>query len=129
MSASTILILILIGLTAGILSGFIGVGGGIIIVPALIYFLGLSQHAAQGTSLALMLPPIGILAAMNYYKTGNMNITFALIIAGAFILGGYFGSKLSLKLSPLMVKLIFGLIMLYAAIRMIWSSVKALYFQ
>jgi uncharacterized membrane protein YfcA len=123
MSFTTLLILVIIGLLAGILSGMIGVGGGIIIVPALVYFLGLSQHSAQGTSLALMLPPIGILAAMNYYKAGNLNIKYALIIATAFIIGGYFGSKVSLVyLSESMMKKVFGMIMLVAAIKLIFFS-------
>jgi uncharacterized membrane protein YfcA len=119
---NTLIILIVIGIMAGILSGFIGVGGGLIIVPALIYFLGLTQFQAQGTSLALMLPPIGILAFMNYYKSGNVNLTYAVIIAITFILGGYIGSKLALRMSPVKVKFIFSILMLYAAIRMLWSS-------
>ena len=118
----TILILVGIGILAGILSGFIGVGGGLLIVPALIYFLGLTQFQAQGTSLAIMLPPIGILAFFNYYKSGNVNLTYAMIIAVTFIIGGYFGSKMALRMSPVKVKFIFSLIMLYAAVRMLWSS-------
>lgn len=118
---TTIIILILIGLLGGILSGMIGVGGGIIIVPALVYFLGLSQHTAQGTSLALMLPPIGILAAMNYYKAGALNIKYALIISLAFIIGGYFGSKISISyISEENMKRIFGLIMLFASIKLVF---------
>ncbi len=127
METSTILILCSIGLCAGILSGFIGVGGGIIIVPALIYFIGLSQHQAQGVSLLLMLPPIGILAVMNYYKGLEMDkqyLWYAGIMAVCFIIGGFFGSKLSLKLSPEKVKFFFGLIMLIVAIKMIWSGSK-----
>ncbi|MCB0760806.1 MAG: sulfite exporter TauE/SafE family protein [Flavobacteriales bacterium] len=123
MEPGTLIILIIIGILAGILSGFVGVGGGMIIVPALIYFMGFTQFQAQGTSLAMMLPPIGILAVMNYHKSGNVNITYALIIAVTFIIGGFFGSKLALKLPENKVKLIFGLIMLYAAIRMIWKSI------
>jgi len=122
MDFSTIAILIAIGLGAGILSGFIGVGGGVIIVPGLIYFLGMTQFQAQGTSLALMLPPIGILAFMNYYKAGHVNLTYALVVAVFFILGGYFGSKLSLKLDPAKVKLIFGIVVLYVGIRLVWKS-------
>lgn len=122
MSFGTVLILIAIGITAGILSGFVGVGGGMVIVPCLIYFLGLTQFQAQGTSLALMLPPIGILAFMNYYKTGNVNIAYAAIIGITFIVGAYFGSKWALKLSEAKVKMIFGIIMLYAAIRMIFKA-------
>ena len=127
MSVSTIVILVLIGLAAGVLSGFVGVGGGIVIVPALIYFLGLTQHQAQGTSLMLMLPPIGVLAVYNYYESGQLDkqlILYAIIIALTFIIGGYFGSKLSLKLSPLLVKFVFGIILLYVSIKMIISGSK-----
>ena len=122
MDISTLIILILIGLFAGALSGFVGVGGGIIIVPALVYVLGLSQFEAQGTSLLLMLPPIGILAALNYYQSGAVNWKYALVIAIAFVAGGYFGSKFALKLDEALVKLIFGLLMLLVAIKMIISG-------
>ena len=123
MSIGTLIILLLVGLAAGVLSGMVGVGGGIIIVPALVYFVGLSQHAAQGTSLALMLPPIGILAAMNYYKAGMLNIKYALIIAIAFVIGGYLGSKISITyISEAMMKKVFGVIMLVAAIKLVFFS-------
>ena len=123
MELSTLLILIGIGLAAGILSGLIGVGGGIIVVPALVYLLGLTQHSAQGTSLALMLPPIGILAAMNYYKAGELNVKYALVIAVAFVVGGYFGSKLSLTfISEETMKKIFGFIMLFVSIKLVFFS-------
>lgn len=122
MQTDTILILIAIGLTAGILSGFVGIGGGLLIVPALIFFLGMSQFEAQGTSLAMMLPPIGILAVMNYAKTGNLNWKYALILAVVFIIGGYIGSKISLSLSPQLVKKIFGVLMLAAAFKLIFSK-------
>lgn len=116
-----------IGLLAGTVSGFIGVGGGIVVVPMLIFFLGLTQHQAQGTSLALMLPPIGVLAAYNYYKTGNLNVGYAIVIAMFFVLGGYVGSKLSLRLSPSVVKFVFGLLLLYVSARMIWTSSKEIF--
>ncbi|MBL4706169.1 MAG: sulfite exporter TauE/SafE family protein [Flavobacteriales bacterium] len=122
MDLNTVLILVLIGITAGVLSGFVGVGGGIIIVPALVYLLGLSQFEAQGTSILLMIPPIGILAAMNYYKVDAVNWKYAGIIAATFVIGGYFGSKLTLKLDETLVKLIFGFIMLIVAIKMIVSG-------
>lgn len=124
MTISTILILVCIGLIAGMMSGFIGVGGGIVIVPALVYFLGMSQHMAQGTSLFLMLPPIGVLAFMNYQKVGQVNIAYGLIIALFFIIGGYFGSKLSLKMSPAVVKICFGGIMAFVAFKMIVSGIN-----
>tara|TARA_R110000868_G_scaffold227553_2_gene480550 strand:- start:92 stop:466 length:375 start_codon:yes stop_codon:yes gene_type:complete len=121
MHVNTIIILLVIGVLAGILSGMIGVGGGIIIVPALVYFMGMSQHGAQGTSLALMLPPIGILAAMNYYKAGALNIKYALIISIAFILGGYIGSKISISyISEDSMKRIFGIVMLIASIKLVF---------
>ena len=124
MSFQTILILTLIGIFAGIMSGFIGVGGGVIIVPALVYFLGVSQHTAQGTSLLLMLPPIGILAVMNYYKVGHINWNYGLVIAITFVIGAYFGSKIALRLSANMVKFIFGIFMLYVSVKMIYSGYK-----
>lgn len=122
MGTSTILILLAIGLSAGVLSGFIGVGGGIVIVPALVYFLGLTQVQAQGTSLAMMLPPIGILAAYNYYQADAMNWKYAAVLAVAFVIGGFFGSRLSLKMDEALVKFIFGVIMLLVAIKFIVSG-------
>jgi len=120
----TILILILIGLCAGILSGFVGVGGGVIIVPALIYFMSMSQMEAQGTSLFVLLLPVGILAVINYSKHGTINWKFGLIIALTFIVGGYFGSKIALKINPAYVKLIFGVLMAYVSFRMIMSGIN-----
>ncbi len=122
MQTDTIVILAIIGLAAGILGGFVGIGGGLIIVPALIFFLGMTQFQAQGTSLAMMLPPIGILAVMNYAKSDNLNWKFAAILAVTFIIGGYFGSKLSLSLSPVLVKRSFGIIMLIAALKLIFNK-------
>jgi len=122
MSVSTFIILIIIGLLAGILSGLVGVGGGILMIPLLIIFLGLSQHQAQGTALFAMLPPIGILAAINYYKEGFVKWEYAIVIAFTFIIGGYLGSKFSLSLPPQMVRRIFGVIMLLGAIKLISSK-------
>jgi uncharacterized membrane protein YfcA len=122
MQTDTLIILIIVGFIAGILGGFIGIGGGLIIVPALVFFLGMTQFQAQGTSLAMMLPPIGILAVLNYSKTDNLNWKYAAILAGAFIIGGYFGSKLSLSLSPVHVKRIFGVLMIFAALKMIFNK-------
>ena len=122
MSFTAIIVLLLIGLAAGFASGFVGVGGGIIIVPALVFFLGYSQHMAQGTSLALMLPPIGLLGFYNYYKSGNTNITAALVIAVAFILGAYFGSKISISMDQRVVKRIFGVVMMVAAAKLLFSK-------
>lgn len=120
MSAQTIIILILIGIAAGVLAGLVGVGGGIIIVPALVYFLGFSQKQGQGTSLAVLLLPIGILAVMQYYKQGHINIKFAFIVALAFVVGSYFGSKLALSFSDEKLKKIFAIILLLLSIKMLF---------
>ncbi len=122
MTIQTLFILIAIGIFAGLLSGLVGVGGGVIIVPALIYFLGLTQHQAIGTSLFILLLPVGILAVLNYYKAENINFAFGTVIAIAFVVGGYFGSKLSLKLSSDMVKIIFGFFLLYVAIKVLYTG-------
>ncbi len=125
MTFQTIVILVLIGLFAGILSGFVGVGGGIIIVPALVFFLGLTQHQAQGTSLFVLSMPVVLFAVINYWKTDNVNWKFGLIVASTFVIGAYLGSKLSLKLSPGMVKLVFGVLLAYVSIRLIMSGYTA----
>jgi uncharacterized membrane protein YfcA len=122
MSFTTILILIIIGVCAGLLSGFVGVGGGMVIVPGLIYLLGKGQLEAQGTSLAVIMLPVGILGVMNYYKAGNVNVYFALVIAIAFVLGSYFGSKYALKVPEHKIKVIFGIFLLYIAGRMLYSG-------
>ena len=131
MDATTFIILLLIGLFAGIASGFVGIGGGIIIIPCLIYFLNLDQYQAQGVSLALMLPPIGILAFYSYYQTGHIlkiHIVYAIIMAVFFVVGGWLGSKLSFRTPVHIVKLIFGILMLYASYKMIYSGIIH-YFQ
>ncbi len=122
MDAYTLVLLICIGLFAGLLGGMIGLGGGIIIIPALIMLLGLSPKEAQGTSVAIMLPPIGILAVMNYYRAGYVNIKYAVVIATAFVLGGYFGSKLAIVLPDLAVKRIFAGFMIITAVKMLWGK-------
>ena len=122
MDVTTCIILIVIGLLAGILSGLVGVGGGILMIPLLIMLLGLTQHQAQGTALFAMLPPIGILAAMNYYKEGFVKWEYAAVMALTFVVGGYFGSKLSISLPDQTVRKVFGVIMLMGAIKLIFSK-------
>ena len=122
MTVVEILILLLIGVLSGVLSGMFGVGGGVLIVPALVFFMGMTQHGAQGTSIGLMLLPIGILAAYNYHQTGNLNIKFGLVIAGAFIVGGYFGSKISLQIDQLTLKRLFGILLFFVSIKLIFFS-------
>jgi len=122
MSTSVLLLLIVIGIITGFMAGMFGIGGAIIMIPALVLLLGLSQQTAQGTSLAVMLPPIGIIAAYNYYKAGEVNIKFALILAVTFILGSYFGSKLALNIPQPVLKKIFGILLLLVAVRMLFSK-------
>jgi uncharacterized protein len=126
MTIQTILILATTGLMAGILSGFVGVGGGIIIVPSLVFLLGMSQHSAQGTSLFVLCLPVVFLALFNYWKEGQVNWKFGLIIAVTFFVGGFVGSKLSLKLSPSLVQIIFGLIMAYVSFRLLFAGFSTL---
>jgi uncharacterized membrane protein YfcA len=120
MTLTTLLILILIGLMAGFLSGLVGIGGGIIIVPALVFVLGFSQKLAQGTSLGILLLPVGIFAVIQYYKQGYLNINYVAIVAVAFVLGGFLGSKLALSLSDEKMKKIFALLMLLIAVKMLF---------
>ena len=122
MSTSMLLILIGIGILSGFMAGMLGIGGAIIMIPALVFLLGFSQHGAQGTSLAVMLPPIGLIAAYNYYKAGEVNFKFALILAVAFMFGSYFGSKLAINIPQPLLKKIFGILLLVVAARMLLSK-------
>jgi uncharacterized membrane protein YfcA len=123
MTIQIVLLLIIIGLAAGVLSGLVGVGGGIIVVPALVFFLGFSQQQAQGTSLGLLLLPIGILAVINYYNKGFVDVRMVGIMAITFIIGGWLGSKLALSLPEATVKKIFAVVLFYAAFKMMgWDT-------
>ena len=121
MTSTTILILVCIGLMAGMLSGLIGIGGGIIIVPMLL-FIGLTQQQAQGTSLAVMLPPIAFLAVLNYHKAGQIEWKYALIISACFVIGSYFGSKIAINIDQRTLKKIFGVVLLIIAGKMLLSK-------
>ena len=125
MDVQIILILLLVGLAAGMLSGMVGVGGGIIIVPCLVYFLGFSQKMAQGTSLGLLLLPVGILGVLQFYKSGYIDVRVVLIISVAFIAGSYFGSRWALSLPQDTVKKIFAIMMLIIAIKMLFIDKKS----
>lgn len=120
MNTQIILIVILIGIAAGMLSGLVGVGGGLIIVPALVYFVGMSQHSAQGTSLGLILLPVGILGVLTYYKQGHIDVKVVGLLAIGFLVGSYFGSKIALNLSQETVKKFFALLMIVVAVKMIF---------
>ncbi len=125
MTTATILLLLLVGLVAGILSGLVGVGGGIIMVPALVLFLGFTQKQAQGTSLGIMLLPVGILAVIQYYKQGFINFNTVFIISAAFVIGGFLGSKLALNLSDDKMKKVFAIILMLVSIKMLFFDKPA----
>lgn len=123
MTTQLIIILLLVGLFSGMLSGLVGVGGGIVIVPALVFLLGFTQQEAQGTSLGLLLLPIGILAVLNYYNKGLIDMKVVGIMAVSFIIGGWFGSKLAVSLSDVVVKRIFAIVLFYSAFKMLgWDE-------
>lgn len=124
MTTQTILILILTGIAAGILGGLVGVGGGIIIVPSLVYFLSFSQKSAQGTSLGLLLLPVGIFGVLQYYKQGHVDFKVVAIVAIGFLAGSYFGSKIALSLPQETVKKIFAIMLLLIAFKMLFLDKK-----
>lgn len=129
MTLHLVLILSLIGLLAGMLAGLIGVGGGIIIVPALVFFLGFTQKEAQGTSLGLLLLPIGILAVMNYYNEKLIDVKVVGIMAIGFILGGFLGSKLALAISEAALRKIFAIVLFYTGLKMLGVDLLAIIAQ
>lgn len=112
-------VIILIGLTGGIASGLLGIGGAVVMIPALIFIAGFDQQTAQGTTLCAMVPPIGILAALEYYRAGQADIKTAAIIAAVFIIGAYAGSKLAVRMNPMLLRRVFGAVLFYLSLRMI----------
>jgi hypothetical protein len=124
MDIQTIIVLILVGVAAGILSGLVGVGGGIVIVPALVFFLAFSQKMAQGTSLGILLLPVGLLGVIQYYKQGYIDVRVVLIISLAFFFGSYFGSKIALSLPQETIKKIFAVFMILIAIKLLFFDKK-----
>ncbi len=124
MDIQTILIIILVGIAAGMLGGLVGVGGGIIIVPALVYFIGVSQKTAQGTSLGLIMLPVGILGVLQYYKQGHVDFRIVGLLAIGFLAGSYFGSKIALSLPQETVKRIFAILMILIAIKLLFFDKK-----
>lgn len=128
MTTQIIITVLLIGLSAGVLSGLVGVGGGIVMVPALVFFLRYTQHQAQGTSLAVITLPVVIIASLYYYnqcqKMGTpIDLKVVGLLAITFIIGGYFGSKLAISIDQNLLKKIFGIILFYTAIKMMgWDS-------
>ena len=114
---ATILGLLAVGLTAGMLSSMVGIGGGVVIVPCLVIIFAMGQKMAQGTSLAMLLPPIGVLAVINYYKAGYIDFKVSGILCIAFIAGSYFGSKIALNLQESTLKRIFGVFLMILAVK------------
>jgi uncharacterized membrane protein YfcA len=124
MTTELVVMLLIIGLAAGVLGGLVGIGGGIIIVPGLIYLLAFSQKEAQGTSLGILLLPIGILGVWQYYKAGYVDMRVVWLVAIGFLAGSYFGSKIALALPQETVKKIFAILMIVVAIKMIFFDKK-----
>jgi hypothetical protein len=122
MSISDIIILIIIGLFTGFASGSLGLGGGIVMVPALVFIMGLTQHQAQGTSLAVISLPVAFIGAYNYYKSGYVNIKYVIIIALAFVIGGYLGSLMSVNMPEKILKKVFGFFIFLLSLKMIFSK-------
>jgi uncharacterized membrane protein YfcA len=121
-STINIFLFLLLGLITGIFSGLIGIGGAIIIIPSLVLVFSMSQHMAQGTTLALMVPPIGLLAAWTYYKAGFVDLKVAALICLGFFVGGFIGARFVTDIPDLLLKRIFGLVLLVAALKMIFTK-------
>lgn len=124
MNGQLIALVIIIGFAAGMLGGMIGIGGGLIIVPALVYFLSFSQHQAQGTSLGLLILPVALLGVINYYKKGFVDARVVALLALGFVAGSYFGSKWALTLPQTALKRIFAVFLLLLAIKMLFIDKK-----
>ncbi|QZE13484.1 sulfite exporter TauE/SafE family protein [Halosquirtibacter laminarini] len=122
MGINEILQLGIIGLIAGIVGGALGVGGGIVLIPALAMFFGMSQHMAQGTSIAILLPPTGILAAMTYHKQGFINWKYAFIIMIVFVLGAWIGAKFSVSLPDKTLKKVFAIYLVIVGVKMFFGK-------
>jgi len=120
LTVSIVIILLIIGMASGMLSGLVGVGGGIIIVPSLIYFLSFSQKAAQGNSLGILLLPVGILGVIQYYKQGTIDVKVVLIVSLGFLAGNFIGSKFALTLSDAVLKKLFAILMVLIAVKMLF---------
>lgn len=117
-----IMAFIALGLAAGALSGLIGIGGGVIIVPALVFLFHFSQHRAEGTTLAILIPPVGLLAVMPYYRNGHVDLRIAALIALGFLFGGWGGGHLANALPAGALQRLFGAVLLFLALRMLWGK-------
>lgn len=122
MDVTIIVGLMLLGLFAGYLSGLVGIGGGIVMVPILVLLFGFTQHRAQGTTLALLIFPVGILGVLNYYKTGNVDLKTTLLLCVGFVLGSYLGSKTAITLSQEMLRKVFAILLVAVAAKMFFQK-------
>ena len=113
------ILFVLLGLIVGVLSGTLGIGGAVFVVPALVYMFGWEQHIAQGTTLAMLVPPIGILAAMKYYQAGHVNMVVAALLCAGFFVGGYFGGQIAQQLPADTLRKVFGAALLLISLKMI----------
>jgi len=127
MSPSLIILLLVIGLISGVVSGLFGIGGGILIVPALVYLAGFSQHVAIGTSLAVLLPPVGLAAVIEYYRHGNVEIRAALIVAAALFVGGWVGAAIANHVPEVQLRLAFGVFVVILGFYLIASALRRMF--
>lgn len=119
---TSLLLLLLTGLAAGISAGFFGIGGGLVIVPALVYILGFTQQKAIGTSLACLLPPLGIGAVYQYWKSDNVDVRAATVIGSMLLIGGWFGGKYANKINGAQLSFAFGIFAVAAGFYTIWTA-------
>lgn len=113
---------VMIGVLVGIVSGIVGIGGGILFIPALIWFFGMNQHKAQGTSLGALLAPVGIFAFFEYYRKGNADLRIALLLAAGFLVGGYFGAVGAQYISELWLRRVFAVMLVVIGARMFFTK-------
>lgn len=118
---TTLFICLVIGVAAGVMSGLVGIGGGIVVVPALVFLLGFTQQKAQGTTLALLVPPVGILAALHYYREGCVDLKIAGILCMGFLLGGLIGARIATGLSDGLLEKIFAVVLLVISLKMFFA--------
>lgn len=119
-------LLVLIGLLGGLAAGLFGIGGGVVIVPALIYWAHFTEHEAIGTSLAVLLPPVGLAAAVEYYRHGNVNVHAALFLAGAMFVGAWLGASVAIHLPAAWLRLVFGVFTIVLGLVLVVSAVRRL---
>ncbi len=115
------LVYVFVGLVVGILVGFMGIGGGVVLIPLLVYFLHMNQHTAQGTSLFMQLPPLGLAALWMYWKKGQVDMQAGVVCAAGFFLGGYYGSKMAISMSSKDLRELFGVFLIVAAV-LLWHK-------